>query len=1288
MVGGITFGGVVSGLDTNAIIDALLTIRSQPITGLERQAELVYLEKQSYQRVNSYILALQKATLTLRYESTYKRKSVTSSNEAILSATAGMDALNRSYSITIDQVARGAQAISGLNDRGLNRSGALMMNGNTAGISALTADSTSLGAVRATYSTLLKDTLQAGEGSAVVTAGDTISITGILKNGVTNVSGTFTFAADSTDTLQRLAQTIQSTFQGEVSVAIGRNGELVLTETNPSVAGNITLSSLTFNDVDYSGSTFSIGAGNSYAGGTALANVLTGTKTFTTGATSTIATAATLIQDLDQVTGTLDSGLDQINVSGTDFDGTSISGSYTFTAGDTLGTFVSYLNGLYTGATASIQNGRLVLTDTATGTSQTSLDISFDDDATTTNTFDLGLLITAIQGTSSTAQTVHTSEFNVAAKGKHIVTVTNGLGGQLTGAVSLDADTLLASLGVTDPHLFTIDVDSGAAGVEPVQVRGLNIWSTVQDFVEAVNTQVPGVTARLVSDGGSQHYVQITSNTGGKDIRLADDGAGGILENLFNPTGGTDTDYTTANATTVTTDFTMVSRFTPNNGSGEQRYIYTGAEGTGVSDLIENFTINGGAANVFNAGVAIVYTVEDSELDLRPATDSHIIGASGVSDPANTTHPPLNVYIALSQAGFATTPENAEDNEFYHTDGTFTINGVQITIGDVDAVSVNDIIGLINSSGAGVIAEYDATADRFILRRGDPGNTSAISLGGAGDTSNFLTIAGLAGTVGSASFTGAAKGSINLDTTLAFAQFTLPPSAGTFTINGVKLYVDPSSETLRDLITKINNSAAGVEASYDATQDRLLLSQKLTANPTFDQISVGALSDTSNILSSFRLTNSTISTSVIGTTRQDARFTVDGQEYTRATNSIDDVINDVTFELRGVTSDSPISLSVTQNTEAGLDAVTDFIVSYNSLIELINPRQLTTDEKDAMEPLSDEAQAGMTATEIDAYNAERESLIQRDTILHSSVLRRLNTLVQQSVFDPVKGVASGRIDRLSLLGINTGSVGLDASSAVDVPYLVSDTTDPEEIRSTLETETSLTTYLLDNADEMFDLFAKDIESSVSLTGTMNINAGVSLGSTLRFRIGDGTTYATVEMPPAYYSKTDILNEINGALNVAGLSASMQVSITAQGYLLIESTVDDGRARIAIIDDNGGAQLDDYLGLESGSTYGDYARLSGGLARRLDYDLDNFTGINGFINERIRFGGILDRQLLQIGQRISDFEDRLYDYEVRLRRQYSYVEQMLSRYQSVSSYIAQQVTAWGGSTSTTSSTTSY
>jgi flagellar hook-associated protein 2 len=66
-------------------------------------------------------------------------------------------------------------------------------------------------------------------------------------------------------------------------------------------------------------------------------------------------------------------------------------------------------------------------------------------------------------------------------------------------------------------------------------------------------------------------------------------------------------------------------------------------------------------------------------------------------------------------------------------------------------------------------------------------------------------------------------------------------TAGFFTINGVQISVNPTSDTLNAVINRINRSGAGVTASYDAATDTLVLT---SSNP----IALGSPNDTSNFL--------------------------------------------------------------------------------------------------------------------------------------------------------------------------------------------------------------------------------------------------------------------------------------------------------------------------------------------------------------------------------------------------------------------------------------------------------
>jgi flagellar hook-associated protein 2 len=141
----------------------------------------------------------------------------------------------------------------------------------------------------------------------------------------------------------------------------------------------------------------------------------------------------------------------------------------------------------------------------------------------------------------------------------------------------------------------------------------------------------------------------------------------------------------------------------------------------------------------------------------------------------------IDEYSLLGQAnnaGFATAVTN----------GTFTINGVQFTV-NTATDSLSDLITDINTSSAGVTASYNQETSSLQLTSNTPGPQS-ILLGATGDSSNFLTAAGLktgtttAGTQASLTFTNA-QGAIQ----------TVYSATDSFTnaIPGINLTVNSSS---------------------------------------------------------------------------------------------------------------------------------------------------------------------------------------------------------------------------------------------------------------------------------------------------------------------------------------------------------------------------------------------------------------------------------------------------------------------------------------------------------------
>ncbi len=87
----------------------------------------------------------------------------------------------------------------------------------------------------------------------------------------------------------------------------------------------------------------------------------------------------------------------------------------------------------------------------------------------------------------------------------------------------------------------------------------------------------------------------------------------------------------------------------------------------------------------------------------------------------------------------------------------------------------------------------------------------------------------------------------------------------------------------------------------------------------------------------------------------DAAFTVDGQAYTSADNTIDDAIQGVTLQLlqEHGAGDPTVEVTVAEDFEAIEAQLTDFIDDYNEVIEFLNEQSaVRTSSEDAIKPLA------------------------------------------------------------------------------------------------------------------------------------------------------------------------------------------------------------------------------------------------------------------------------------------------------------------------------------------------
>jgi len=636
----------------------------------------------------------------------------------------------------------------------------------------------------------------------------------------------------------------------------------------------------------------------------------------------------------------------------------------------------------------------------------------------------------------------------------------------------------------------------------------------------------------------------------------------------------------------------------------------------------------------------------------------------------------VDVTKTLDTAGFATKASTS-------TNGTFTINGVAITINDYTQETVESVLAKINSAGAGVVATYDAVADQFLISSIELGVSSRIAMGSMNDSSDFLRIARIdlgdaASGGGGSQRVGVDNGTVVAETVLSRAGLSTQITQGTFTINGVKLYVNPTKDTMQDIIDRINGSAAHVKATYDAVNDRLIIENdpenRATTSNTM-KVRVGGFTDTSNFLRAINLIDSTETGGEIqvGSAGTDASFVVDGISYTRTKNTVSDVITGVMLTLRG-TSGGTVSLGIEIDTDRGLNAIANWIAEWNKTVDSLNPTVLTDEQKKYLPDLTDDERANMTYTQLEEYDALHKLYNTQEVVRTDTTIRRLYNSLRQGTTDPVKGLP----DAYNELGDLKIEPYTPLGALVPKGHLVIDSSDKDTVLAKLKDSYALITALQQSEEDIQKLFA----SKAYAGSGASVSAGYSVPSTglampsaggsLKFRVGNGTQWSSVITLEE--GKTYTRDQIRAIMDQAGLNVGTSDKFTDKGGVRANfnsggavtfSLVDTATSSSVWFEDlsEGANNLSAILGI-SISTAGN------GLAEAMYQAIRTSTGSDGVLGSRTKAGGSLDTQIQSLDDRLSDWERRVTAKEKALNDQWTQFETELSKIQQMGTTIEQ------------------
>ncbi|MEM9883741.1 MAG: flagellar filament capping protein FliD, partial [Planctomycetota bacterium] len=525
----------------------------------------------------------------------------------------------------------------------------------------------------------------------------------------------------------------------------------------------------------------------------------------------------------------------------------------------------------------------------------------------------------------------------------------------------LEPDTALADLfqgaGLSTNGTPAADVEilarNAPVSLLPVTLD-LDTLTTVQDLIDAFDTATGGEVT-LAIDG--QRLVA-TDNTGGTGDLVIRDANGSAAVGELGLVSEAPTDSVTGADLDPSGPVLDSAEFTITNSAG----------GGGNVDLSGAASVQEVINIINDAGLGVRAELNDARTGLRLVDTAGGTGDLVVADDPDG--------VLASQLGLTGTFEDGVAdsgplgyqyvNEGSRLDnlgvarGRFTITDSDGRTATVDLTQGNeqtlaDVIAEINSRGLAIEASINDTGDG--LRLTDTGS-GAIGITIAEDGSTTASDLGLAG-----------EYAAGADIDASFRR--------TLTVT--------ATDTLDSLALKINNAGLGVSAAVindgsPAAPFRLSLSSDKTGRGgafTLDDAGLGL--GLSNLAEA-----------------QDAVAFFGGDDpanalvVTSGSNTLDNLIPGASISLLS-TSDGPVQITVGDDPEAITSAASDFVSSFNGLIDSIN--------------------------EFDSYNAETE---ERGLLLGDSAIARLRTSIYNAVIGTNAGL-TGSFSSLAEVGITVGS---------------------------------------------------------------------------------------------------------------------------------------------------------------------------------------------------------------------------------------------------------------------------
>jgi flagellar hook-associated protein 2 len=242
--GPVSFSGLVSGLNTQSIINAEMAVYEQPLTNLQTEQSTINSKITDYQAINTQLLSLQQAADALADPAAFNEAyAAASSNSSIATASVSSGTQTGSLTFAVDQLALGSTQISAgtvASPNDIVTSGTILIGSGGAALGITSMDAgAGLAAGNHTIAVTQSSSGATVSGDSAVAASTTIGASNDqLDVEIDGTAQNLTLAA-GTYTPTQLAQAVEQASGGSLTASVSASGELSVATAEQGSAASL-----------------------------------------------------------------------------------------------------------------------------------------------------------------------------------------------------------------------------------------------------------------------------------------------------------------------------------------------------------------------------------------------------------------------------------------------------------------------------------------------------------------------------------------------------------------------------------------------------------------------------------------------------------------------------------------------------------------------------------------------------------------------------------------------------------------------------------------------------------------------------------------------------------------------------------------------------------------------------------------------------------------------------------------------------------------------------------------